>query len=81
MSKKPVHTIRFGNISAAIWENEGQKGTFHSVTLTRSYKDGDQWKDTPSMNRDDLLVAAKCLDQAHSWICDQAQAQRQDVAA
>lgn len=29
------------------------------MTINRSYKVGDQWKDTNSLNRDDLLVATK----------------------
>lgn len=46
MNNKPVHKIRIGNITASIWANEGQKGTFYNVTINRSYKDGIQWKDT-----------------------------------
>lgn len=43
----------------------------HNVTLTRRYKDGDEWKDSSNFGRDDLLLAAKALDQAHTWICQQ----------
>ena len=81
MNNKPVHKIRIGNITASIWANEGQKGTFYNVTINRSYKDGDQWKDTNSLNRDDLLVVAKLSDQAHTWVCEQEQADRQQAAA
>ena len=78
---KPVHKIRIGNITASIWANEGQNGTFYNVTVSRSYKDGDQWKDTNSFNRDDLLVVAKLSDLAHTWVCEQEQADRQQAAA
>ena len=78
---KPVHKIRIGNITASIWANEGQKGTFYNVTINRSYKDGDQWKDTNSLNRGDLLVVAKLSDQAHTWMCEQEHANRQQAAA
>ena len=70
--KKPVHEIRFGRIKAAIWENETENGTRHNVSLYRLYKDGDQWKDTTSFNRDDLPLVAKVADQAHSWIYEHA---------
>jgi hypothetical protein len=70
---KPVHEIRMGRIKAAIWENETQNGTRHNVTVTRLYKDGDQWKDSQSFGRDDLPVLAKVLDRAHSWIFDESQ--------
>lgn len=67
-TKKPVHEIRFGRIKAAIWENDTQNGTRHNVTVSRIYKDGDQWKDSTSFGRDDLPLVAKVVDQAHSWI-------------
>ncbi len=69
---RPVHEVRMGRIRAAIWENETQNGTRHNVTVSRLYKDGDQWKDTSSFGRDDLPLVGKVLDQAHSWIFDAA---------
>ncbi|HRA90453.1 MAG TPA: hypothetical protein PK992_20345 [Planctomycetaceae bacterium] len=68
---KPAHEIRLGRIKAAIWENETQNGTRHNVKVTRLYKDGNTWKDSDSFGRDDLLVVAKVLDLAHSWIFQQ----------
>lgn len=65
---KPVHEVRLGRIKAAIWENETQNGTRHNVTITRLYKDGDQWKDSTSFGRDDLPILAKVADMAHTWI-------------
>lgn len=65
---RPVQEIRLGRIRAAIWENETQNGTRHNVTISRIYKDGDDWKDTGSFGRDDLLLVGKVMDRAHSWI-------------
>ncbi len=65
---RPVHEVRLGRIRAAIWENETQNGTRHNVTVSRLYKDGDEWKDSTSFGRDDLPLVAKVADQAHSWI-------------
>ena len=67
-SNRPVHEIRMGRIRAAIWENETQNGTRHNVTLSRLYKDGDDWKDSTSFGRDDLPLLAKVADRAHTWI-------------
>ena len=67
---RPIHEIRLGRIRAAIWENETPNGKRHNVTVSRIYKDGDQWKDTASFGRDDLQLVAKAVDQAHSWIFD-----------
>ena len=64
----PVHEIRLGRIRAAIWENETQNGARHNVTVSRLYKDGNNWKDSSSFGRDDLPLVAKVVDQCHSWI-------------
>jgi len=68
---RPVHEIRLGRIKAAIWENETDNGVRHNVTVSRLYKDGDQWKDSTSFGRDDLPLVAKVVDHAHSWIFEQ----------
>ena len=70
--KRPVHEIRMGRIRAAIWENETQNGTRHNVTISRLYKDGDQWKDSTSYGRDDLPLVCKVADLAHTWIFESA---------
>lgn len=66
--KQPVDEVRLGRIKAAIWENETENGIRHNVTISRLYKDGDDWKDSPSFGRDDLLVVAKVADLANTWI-------------
>ena len=40
---QPVKTLRMAKVQVAIWENQGQKGPFHTVTVSRSYYDED-WK-------------------------------------
>ena len=70
--QKPAHEIRLGRIKATIWENETENGTRHNVTISRIYKDGEEWKQTGSFGRDDLPLVAKVADLAHSWIYEQA---------
>ena len=70
--KKPFHKIRLGNIVAAIWENTTKDGrVWFNVTVTRSYMDGDDWKDTSTYRRDDLPIVAKVVDMAYAWIWGQ----------
>ena len=68
MSRPPVHQIRLGLIKASIWRKQTKAGERHSVTVARLYKDGDVWKESGHFGRDDLLLAAKVMDLAHSWI-------------
>ena len=73
--QKPIHEVRLGAIKAAVWKNETENGVRFNATLSRLYKDGEQWKSTDSFGRDDLLLLAKVADETHSWICAQAQEQ------
>ena len=73
--KRPNQTIRYGAVRAAIWRNVIDNGNasraVYNVTFSRSYRDGDTWKETGSFGRDDLLLLAKLADEAHTWICQQ----------
>lgn len=73
---RPVHTVRLRNVRAAIWANDTEVGVRHNTTVSRIYrdaKDGDQWKTSDSFGRDDLLLLAKVLDIAHTWISEHTQ--------
>ncbi len=70
---RPAHEIRLGRIRATIWPNQAENGTWYNVTVSRTYRDGDEWKSSPSFGRDDLLLVAKVADLAHTWICQQVQ--------
>lgn len=76
---RPVHEVRMGRIKAAIWANQTDSGVMHNVTLARIYRDNDgNWNETHSLGRDDLLLAAKVLDAALTWVVESG---RSDGAA
>ena len=67
----PAAEVRIGRVKATIWRNEGEDGEpWYSVVLSRIYKTEDEWKSSPSLGRDDLLVGAKVLDLAHTRIVE-----------
>ncbi len=73
---QPVQVVRLRNIRAAIWANDTEFGMRHNVTVSRLYKDDDgQWRSSDSFGREDLLLLAKVLDIAHTWISEQSQGQ------
>ena len=81
-TQRPVHEVRLGRICAAVWQNSTDSGVRYNVTLSRLFKrspDSD-WERTDSLGRDDLLVAAKVLDRAHTWILENAQTSAQATA-
>ena len=67
-ANRPAHEIRYGNIKVVIWKNQTANGSMHNVTVTRIYKEGDEWKESSGFGRDDLLILATALDDAFKWI-------------
>lgn len=75
-NKKPVWTHRVDDIRVAIWANQSNGGeVWMNATITRCYKDGDQWKETTSFKRKDLPTVRVLADMAHDWICKQEPAE------
>ena len=69
VKQKPVHEIRLGRIRATIWAHRTEsREAWFNVTVSRSYKDGNQWKDTSAFGRDDLPIVAKVADMAYAWV-------------
>ncbi len=67
-ANKPIHELRHRNIRAAIWRNPTAKGVMYDVQITRSYRDGEGWRDSHSFGYDDLMNVAKLMADAHSFI-------------
>jgi hypothetical protein len=64
----PAYTCRHRALKAAVWLNESENGPFYNVTVSRSYKDGDTWKESSSFGYDDILHVAELLRTCHSFI-------------
>lgn len=76
--KKPVKEVRNGAVKIAIWENKGKSGEpFFSCTISRVYKDGDEWKTSKAINASDLANLTLASVQASIYI----QAVRQNKTA
>jgi hypothetical protein len=62
-------------IQTTIWTNQGERGPFHTVTLRRSYKQNDEWKETKmTIGLSDLLTVARMLGWCHDRIHEELQA-------
>ena len=78
---RPVHTVRHRRLRATIWKNQTEKGPIYNVTLSRSYRNGDEWRDSQSFSYDDLMNLAKVLFDAHSFISTLRAKERKTVAS
>ena len=69
---RPEKKFRCGPISASIWAEDKtvESGVikFHSVNITKAYKDGDEWKHTNSFNTEDLPKVALVVNEAYKYI-------------
>ena len=69
-NSKPIETIRDGALKASIWKNQGEKGPFYSVRITRTFTDEKgNYHDSDSFSGSELLrvvhLAAKAYDRAN----------------
>lgn len=78
-TNQPIDHVRIGAVQAAIWQNTDRNQVpRYNVTLERLYRDADEkWQSTDSFGRDDLLVLAKVVDQAHTRIHELQAADRE----
>lgn len=70
----PIQRIKAFPLTVAIWRNQTPNSDrpWYSVTMERSYKKEDgTYGNSEALNRDDLLLGAKLIDQAHSFILRQ----------
>ena len=79
-NKKPVKEIRFGSIKATIWENDTENGVRHAVTVIKVYKDGNDWKETWSYSKSDLLTVSHVSQLAATWINEEIQKREAQAA-
>ena len=73
MANAPIKRINVGNgIGASVWKNQSEKnGSWFNITISRTYKSGDEFKDSTTFRRDDLLFVAKAAESAFMWCLNQ----------
>lgn len=71
-SNKPVLLADNGHgTKVKLWNNTGKNGEFQTISVERSYKDGEEWKTQKvSLNADDLLSVARGLEKGHDAIVE-----------
>ena len=77
---RPWLEVRSGMLKATVWENRAGDGTTYTSTqLSRLYKDANnQWQETTSLGREDLLRASHLLTRVFDQIEDAVQQRRRE---
>lgn len=70
MANRPIKSYKAGNISGAIWFNEKEKDNqvmgFKTVSIRRSWKDKDTWRDeTINLRKTDIPKIMIILNKIH----------------
>lgn len=68
--KPPVKKVRFGGMTASVWENESKEGRkFHTISMERAYRDAnDEWQNTQTLRHSDLPKAILVLQKVYEAI-------------
>lgn len=69
---KPMKRFRAGSVTATVWKNTGEKNgqkiEYFTVSLARSYKDGNEWKNTGSLRMQDVSDAGLVINKANEFL-------------
>jgi hypothetical protein len=65
---QPAAKFRLGFVTATVWLNDKH----YNTVLSRSYKDGDEYKDTDQLGTGDLMNAVRVLQRADDFIASQS---------
>jgi hypothetical protein len=60
----PAAKFRLGYVTATVWLNNEH----YNTVLSKSYKDGEDWKETDQLDTGDLMNAVRVLQRAEEWI-------------
>lgn len=66
---KPAFVKQVGATRAVVWANGNEERTFFNISLTRRYRDGDQWKESTSFNGlGDVACLKEALIHVANWL-------------
>ena len=69
---KPEKKYTCGPVSASVWSGtkvvNGKTVEFHSVTIDKAYKVGEDWKHTNSYDPEDLPKVALVANEAYKYL-------------
>ena len=67
---QPLTRFTNGKIQVSVWENEGKKGTYHSVRINKRYQDPKtgEWKDSTSYFPSEIVALQDLLKQTAEFV-------------
>lgn len=65
---EPALEIRRDMIKVRVWRRRSKSRVRFSLSVVRLFRNGDQWKESTRLGRDDIPLARLLLDEAHTWM-------------
>ena len=65
---KSALELRRGLIKVRIWRRRSRQGSRYSLSVVRLFRNGDQWKESTRLGRDDIPLVRLVLDEAYTWM-------------
>ena len=66
---RPVYVKQVGAVRAAVWANGNDERTFFNVSVSRRYRDGEQFKESSSLNGlGDVACLREALVHVANWL-------------
>jgi len=85
-ANQPARTLRYRNLKAVIWRNEGDKGPWYSVEFIRTYTEDSgansvTYKDARTFSGDQILVVQHLAGKAFDAVAQLEAADRETAEA
>lgn len=77
MANKPFDSFNIYPVEIALFERESENGKWANADVSKSYKDGDEYKKTRNFSQADLLKLNALVPQAITRMQEYEQQQRQ----
>jgi len=69
---EPRYRVRLGAVEAVIWDNEGKKGSWANISLSRTYEDkSGKLQSSNSFSQSQAILAREALDRAIAVLAEQ----------
>ena len=75
----PEMKFRAGAVSATIWRNESENGSYSTVQIERSFKKDEKWQSTGTLMLNDLPKAVLALEKAYEYLVLKEKSEAKEV--
>jgi hypothetical protein len=68
MRRRPAYEVGLGFIKVRVWFKRTKSAPQHTITVTRLFRNGAEWKESSRFGPDDIPTLNLLLDRALNWI-------------